>query len=90
MSECKQIELQAHRARSLHSSNLLPPTPLSLRTHAHPNVANCSGQKVIQIAHCAGPNMIAITVGKSVDGQIWYNPRLSVDTLGCEKERESC
>lgn len=33
--------------------------------------------------------MIAITVGKSVDGQIWYNPRLSVDTLGCEKERES-
>lgn len=32
--------------------------------------------------------MIAITVGKSFDGQIWYNPRLSVDTLGCEKERE--
>lgn len=31
--------------------------------------------------------MIAITVGKSVDGQIWYNPRLSVDTVGCEKER---
>lgn len=85
MSECKQIELQARsaRARSLHSQTshtprfLCPPTQ-----HAHPNVANCSGQKVIQIAHCAGPNMIAITVGKSVGEQIWYNPRLSVDTLG--------
>lgn len=85
MSECKQIELQAHSARSLAPCPARHPTAPSsfLSTHqSNMHTQTKRSQKVIQIAHCAGPNMIAITVGKSVVEQIWYNPRLSVDTLG--------